>query len=343
MTNAHSIDTSVSKQTKKRSNKRKTTAEFMADAIAVHGNRYNYSKVLYVRAKDAVIITCVKHGDFRQTPNKHLSGNGCTKCWRDNVNLANTKLASNYFAEVLLIHGNKYSYVKSRYMGAHTKITITCKDHGDFKQTANSHLIGRGCPKCGLINKAKTRSLTNSQFIDRAIETHGDTYNYSKVDYKNNTTEVVIICREHGEFRQIPANHMAGQNCPECSLELSGFKRSIFRKRCNKKNGGIGFLYVIQCQKGSEIFYKIGITSQGLKKRYASSTSMPYDYLELFIIESESDFIFDLEKRLHKLLKGYQHKPSISFGGETECFSKIKPIERLLKKFSSTEQFQLLT
>jgi hypothetical protein len=56
------------------------TKEFIARAILIHGDKYNYSKVNYVKRNTIVIITCKIHGDFPQTPNDHLQGCGCVKC-----------------------------------------------------------------------------------------------------------------------------------------------------------------------------------------------------------------------------------------------------------------------
>lgn len=60
---------------------RKTTEQFIADAKAVHGNRYDYSKVEYKTNKDKVCIICPVHGEFWQTPNDHLRSSGCKKCY----------------------------------------------------------------------------------------------------------------------------------------------------------------------------------------------------------------------------------------------------------------------
>lgn len=57
---------------------------------------------------------------------------------------------------------------------------------------------------------------TTEEFIRQAIDKHGEKYCYSKVEYKNNTTNVCIVCPEHGEFWQSPANHLKGHNCPKC-------------------------------------------------------------------------------------------------------------------------------
>ena len=54
--------------------------KFINDAMAVHGNKYDYSTVEYVNTRTPVHIICPKHGGFWQMPNYHLSGNGCPKC-----------------------------------------------------------------------------------------------------------------------------------------------------------------------------------------------------------------------------------------------------------------------
>jgi len=52
------------------------TKYFIQKAIAVHGNKYDYSKTVYVKSNAKVIITCKIHGDFEITPNNHLRGRG---------------------------------------------------------------------------------------------------------------------------------------------------------------------------------------------------------------------------------------------------------------------------
>ena len=61
-------------------NKKRSTESFIADAIKIHGNKYDYSKVDYKGAHTHVVITCPKHGDFKQCPNEHLHGQGCPHC-----------------------------------------------------------------------------------------------------------------------------------------------------------------------------------------------------------------------------------------------------------------------
>ncbi len=109
------------------------------------------------------------------------------------------------------IHNNKYDYSKVEYTNAKTKVCIICPKHGEFWQTPDNHLKGKGCAYC-----AKIKKLTTEEFIKRAKEVHGNKYDYSKVDYINTHKKVCIICPKHGEFWQTPANHLLGRGCKVC-------------------------------------------------------------------------------------------------------------------------------
>ena len=56
-------------------------------------------------------------------------------------------------------------------------------------------------------------------FIEKAKMMHNDLYDYSQVQYINASTKVIIICKMHGTFSQLPGNHLKGQNCPICGAE----------------------------------------------------------------------------------------------------------------------------
>ena len=64
----------------------------------------------------------------------------------------------------------------------------------------------------------RSESLSQEEFVSKADKVHFNKYNYFKVKYTNNSTKVCIICPEHGEFWQTPANHLYGQGCPKCRL-----------------------------------------------------------------------------------------------------------------------------
>lgn len=148
------------------------------------------------------------------------------------------KLTTEQFIEKSVkIHGYKYDYSKVIYTFSRDKIIIICPEHGEFIQTANNHLNGKGCSKC--YNK-----FNNSQeFVDYSNKVHNNFYNYEKVIFINTISKVKIVCPEHGEFEQTPYNHIIGKGCGKCGnlkTSLGLLKTSEwFIKKCNKIHNGI--------------------------------------------------------------------------------------------------------
>lgn len=62
------------------------------------------------------------------------------------------------------------------------------------------------------------RKLTTQEFIEKAKAIHGDRYDYSKTEYVKATKPVIIGCRIHGDFQQLPHNHLRGKGgCVQCN------------------------------------------------------------------------------------------------------------------------------
>jgi len=121
------------------------------------------------------------------------------------------KTTEDFIIDAKKIHGDKYDYSLVDYKNCKERIKIICSIHGDFEQTPDGHLTGRGCFKC-----SGTIKRTKNEFIEKARMIYGDKYDYSLVEYKNNTTKVKIICSKHNIFEQIPKNHLNGHECPYC-------------------------------------------------------------------------------------------------------------------------------
>ena len=120
------------------------------------------------------------------------------------------------------IHGNKYDYSKVDYVNNTMKVCMICPEHGEFYQTPKDNLNGCGCPKCALNKRRDKRRKNVNDFITEAKKVHGDKYDYSKVEYINANTNIIIICPIHDEFKQTAHNHLRGQGCPKCSNSKKG-------------------------------------------------------------------------------------------------------------------------
>lgn len=133
---------------KKNRKKKVNTENFVEKARAVHGERYDYSKSIYKSTHSKICIICSEHGEFWQTPANHLRGSGCPKCKAKKSKESQIKDTSWFIDKAKIVHGDKYDYSKVNYIGAVNKVSIVCPKHGEFKQQAESHLQGSGCPLC---------------------------------------------------------------------------------------------------------------------------------------------------------------------------------------------------
>ncbi len=121
------------------------TDEFIEKSKKIHHLKYDYSFVNYIKSQKKVKILCKIHGFFYQSPNSHLSGNGCAKC----SNKAKITLAD-FIKRAKDIHGKKYNYDRIiNIKNSSDKLNILCPEHGFFKQGADGHLNQKqGCPQC---------------------------------------------------------------------------------------------------------------------------------------------------------------------------------------------------
>ena len=202
----------------------KTTENFINEAVKIHGDQYDYSRVQYVDIYSHVKIVCNSHGEFIQTPKNHLRGCGCSECRITKRAITSTKTTENFINEAVKIHGDRYDYSLVQYGAYKTDVLIKCSIHGSFEQTPATHLNGSGCPDCGLIEGAANRTRTTEAFINEAVKIHGDKFDYSQAQYTKDINRVVIICKKHGSFEQTPASHLNGSGCPKCSNQVSNLE-----------------------------------------------------------------------------------------------------------------------
>lgn len=121
-----------------------------------------------------------------------------------------------YFAKGLF--GDRYSYDRVDYKNRRSMITLVCSKHGEFVIRANSILGGRKTTPC----KGCHADQWVDDFVTRALEAHGDSYDYSMVVYPegNQDYPVDLICYKHGSFTTNAYSHVQGRaGCPECHSE----------------------------------------------------------------------------------------------------------------------------
>ena len=274
------------------------------------------------------------------------------------------KTSKQFIEESKKIHNNKYDYIKVNYNGAHKKVCIICHKHGEFWQTPANHLQGKGCPKCKFDLLHSKTTKTTEDFIKKAKIIHGDKYDYSKVEYINSTTNVCIICPEHGEFWQTPSNHLMQHGCPKCAfIKNKDVNRSNVKNFIEKAKDVHGNRYdyskveyvnsktkvCIICHKHGEFWQTPHLHLNGCgcpncqQSRLENKTIKILDELSINYINRCDNKYFKWLGRQHLDFylpdynvaiecQGIQHyKPIKYFGGEKK-YKMVKKLDEIKKK-----------
>lgn len=253
------------------------TTVFIERAKLIHGDKYDYSKAVYELANNKVCIICKEHGDFYQSPSKHvLAKHGCPGCGIKKCSKAITVPFEEFVRRARNKHGNKYTYIEDSYVDYTSKVNVVCPTHGEFKINAVSHCItSTGCKKCGTEITQKKKTITNEDFIKRSKEIHGDKYDYSKTNYINGRLDITIICKIHGEFQQKGSNHFTS-GCRRCADDLHASKSRLttpeYIERARKIWGDI-----YDYSKANYINSNIKVTI--ICQKHGEFTKIPHDHL----------------------------------------------------------------
>lgn len=268
-------------------------------------------------------------------------------------------------------HGDKYDYTNSIYINRRTGIKFICPIHGEQEQLPENH-INYGCGLCGKKVGYDKRRLKNEEIIEEFKNTHGDRYDYSKVNYINIDTHVEIICREHGSFWQSPYEHRKGSNCPKCH----GFyktKESVV-EAARKTHGdkydyseteyvGAGTKLKIICPKHGPFYQSyvnhviLGMNCPDCAKTFSKGEERVENYLKLVNVKYETQKTFEgcknkkflrfdfyiPQEKLAIEYDGIQHFAPVGFGGNPEkAFASVKENDLLKEKFCEENGIKLL-
>lgn len=107
----------------------------------------------------------------------------------------------------------RFDYSQFEYASQRHASTVICRKHGPFQVYPERHLYANGgCVECD-------RDKWQVEFVNRANARFGFKFDYSKFRYASATAKGVIICAEHGEFKQCPDKHLSSTyGCPACAL-----------------------------------------------------------------------------------------------------------------------------
>jgi hypothetical protein len=244
----------------------KTTEDFIEKSVKIHGNKYDYSLVVYNHCMKKVVIICKDHGQFLQTPSSHWDGKGCKKCSKTALKTTETfiKESKDLFPD------SNYSYEKTEYKGNKIKVIITCnkEGHGDFSLKPNSHLSKKsGCPKCAKL--ARKGYWTKDNFVKRCKDSIGTFY-------------VIKVFEGLEEF-----------------IKIGITSRDVKSRYCDQKRGVYEYevLKVIECDPGT-VYDLEKFNLKNLKKFKYKPLKEFQGHTECFTLECLPFIRYELENKL---------------------------------------------
>lgn len=234
---------------------------------------------------------------------------------------------------ISLRHTNIHDYISFdmyEYISSLTYTEVKCKKHGAYKTKPN-WLMTRGhhCMMCAEELRSKHKNLGTDEFVKRSKKHFGDTYDYSKVVYKDCRSSVTIVCKKHGEFSITAYCHSNGmQGCQKCGDEN---EKEHYVKRHN--NGAS--VYFVKLTSKNDVFYKIGMSSN-IKNRISelareSGCVVGLIHSTKYLNAADA---WDAENVLLEEFKNELFTPNPPFKGYTECF-KLRNISDVLKVMKS--------
>lgn len=199
-----------------------------------------------------------------------------------------------------------YTYDNVVYTTSKTKVLITCPTHGDFLQTPNNHLSGKGCPQCSLDN----RPTLSQCDVEKDVA--------SICSSANTTNKPFKYCTAKSTFIEL--------SCNDCSTEwVSSYAtlkyKTVKCPSCNPNGFSTtkcGTLYIHSVSDSTGIVgYKIGITNRDAMVRFKEiNRCSTFKHVMLFYFSSDGSTISELEKQIHKVcgtLNGLQTKMGDGF------------------------------
>lgn len=185
-----------------------------------------------VGAKLCPMCKIVKSDDkFDKNPNK--PGNGglsyrCKECKKLEPQISRQRYNPNNLDPTDWIgkeeeFPNTSLLIKAKVKGS--KLLVDCRcgtKNRELPKNGIMNMVNISCSyKCPYSRTNLKAVEAGKEFIQKAKTVHGDLYDYSLTHYKHSTKDVLIICKEHGDFPQTPAAHLGGAGCPSCTDSIS--------------------------------------------------------------------------------------------------------------------------
>lgn len=150
------------------------------------------------------------------------------------------------------------------------------------------------------------RRLTTEEFVNKCRLVHGNKFDYSSVQYKNTRTDILVVCKKHGEFKIQASNHLhSKQGCWNCFLDMHRLTK-LSEERLNnlKRTHNNKYTYLdISVVKG---FIKIECPEHGEFKQYLYFHEYGHGCSDCNSSKGEEKIKSYLEKKESKFFRNFK-------------------------------------
>ena len=173
----------------------------MEKAKLIHGGNFDYSRSVYINAKENIEIKCFKHNQtFYQTSNSHFNSKyPCEECRKHQMRRLYADVVDDFIIKMSSKFGDTFDYSNTIYINAKTKVQLICKKcEAEIFSEPYVLLNGKGCPTC-YQNKSKTKFKTKklNEIHDFVRKLGGKCLNK---DYFNNEEDLKFECKKGHVF-----------------------------------------------------------------------------------------------------------------------------------------------
>jgi len=152
------------------------------------------------------------------------------------------------------------------------------------------------------------KKMTGEDFLTKSYVKFGKKYDYSKTIYENRLSNVIIICKIHGEFLQTPRNHLLGIcGCKMCMSRGSQLDTTFFLKKAQIIHGN-SYDYSMVCYENWNKRVKIICSTHGIFEQTPNNHLKPNHCPQCSLIKKSTKFLKSKEQFVNESNVVHNHK-----------------------------------
>lgn len=248
--------------------KKKSTADWINEAEAIWGNKFDYSRAVYRTGRDKITIGCPNCGFIEVIAGNHITSQptrqpaGCDTCRRAEAAEKLLKPFSQMVDDARKVHGNRYEYFEESYDGAKGTMEMLCPIHGIVPMIPDTHInMKAGCRECGKTKKASETLVARFKDLQNKIVSLSDnTVTLSFDGFKGQNFDANFKCRKHGNFIRKPIQSLLTRHpCVHCLRDLPNGSNALSASQISKKVSKLDGKFEIQSIEGDGKLARIQI------------------------------------------------------------------------------------